>query len=97
MKYRIYTLSIFLFLIGTLNYACSGPTQSDTMDQQEKPSPKVLRHMVLFKFKDTASEREVQKLNEDFNELPSAISVIKDFEWEINDSPENFHQGFTHC
>ena len=80
MKYRIYTLSFFLFLIGTLNHACSGPTQSDTMDQQEKPSPKVLRHMVLFKFKDTAPEKEVQKLNKAFNALQSTISVIKDFD-----------------
>jgi len=97
MKHSIPTLPIFYFLMGILNHACSGPTKSNAMDQQEKQSSKVLRHMVLFKFKDTASEREVQKLNEDFNELPPAISVIKDFEWEINDSPENFHQGFTHC
>ena len=97
MKYRIYTLSIFLFLIGTLNNAYSGPTKSDTMDQQEKPSPKVLRHMVLFKFKNTAPEKEVQKLNKAFNALQSAIPAIKNFEWGINDSPENFHQGFTHC
>lgn len=97
MKHRIYTLSIFLFLIGTLNNAYSGPTKSDTMDQQEKQSPKVLRHMVLFKFKNTAPEKEVQKLNKAFNALQSAIPVIKNFEWGINDSPENFHQGFTHC
>jgi hypothetical protein len=56
-----------------------------------------LRHMVLFKFKDTAPEKEVQKLNKAFNALQSTISVIKDFEWGINDSPEDFHQGFTHC
>ena len=29
--------------------------------------------------------------------MPEAIPVIKDFEWGINDSPEDFHQGFTHC
>ena len=97
MKHRIYTLSIFLFLIGTLNNAYSGPTKSDIMDQQEKQSPKVLRHMVLFKFKDNAPETEVQKINESFNALQSVITVIKDFEWGINDSPEDFHQGFTHC
>lgn len=58
---------------------------------------KVLRHVVLFKFNDTSSESDVKKLNEAFNALPDAISVIKDFEWGINDSPENFHQDFTHC
>ena len=58
---------------------------------------KVLRHVVLFKFKDEASEEVVKQLNDAFNALPTAIPVIKDFEWGINDSPENFHQDFTHC
>lgn len=58
---------------------------------------KVLRHVVLFKFKDESSEQDVNKLNEAFNALPQSIPVIKDFEWGINDSPEDFHQGFTHC
>ena len=57
----------------------------------------LLRHVVLFKFKDKTPEAEVQKLNKAFNALPKAISVIKDFEWGINKSPENFHQDFTHC
>ena len=97
MKHSIPILFIFLFLMGTLNHACSGPTKLNTMDQQEKQTTKVLRHMVLFKFKDTATETEVQKLNKAFSALQLTISVIKDFEWGINDSPENFHQGFTHC
>ena len=76
MKHSIPTLPIFLLLMGILNHACSGPTKSNAMDQQEKQSSKVLRHMVLFKFKDTASERGVQKLNEDFNELPSFFCLF---------------------
>lgn len=58
---------------------------------------KVLRHLVLFKFKEESSQKEIASLNHQFNALPKAISVIKSFEWGINDSPENFHQGFTHC
>jgi hypothetical protein len=57
----------------------------------------ILRHVVLFKFKDESTEEDVNRINEAFNSLPKAISVIKEFEWGINDSPENFHQGFTHC
>jgi len=52
---------------------------------------------VIFKFKEESSDEDVQKLNDAFNALPEAIPVIKDFEWGINDSPENFHQDFTHC
>ena len=67
-----------------------------TMNNTEKKE-KVLRHVVLFKFKDDASEEAVNQLNEAFNALPKVIPVVKDFEWGINDSPENFHQDFTHC
>ncbi|MEM8891581.1 MAG: Dabb family protein [Bacteroidota bacterium] len=66
------------------------------MDQTEKKE-KLLRHVVIFKFKDESSEEDVNKLNDAFNALPAAIPEIKDFEWGINDSPENFHQDFTHC
>lgn len=64
-----------------------------TMDNKEK----LLRHMVIFKFKEEATEENVNKLNDAFNALPAAIPAIKDFEWGINDSPEDFHQDFTHC
>jgi hypothetical protein len=62
-----------------------------------KNKERILRHVVLFKFKDESSEEDINKLSEAFNALPNAISVIKAFEWGINDSPENFHQDFTHC
>lgn len=68
-------------------------TETTTMEKKER----LLRHVVIFKFKDEASEEDVNKLNEAFNALADAIPVIKDFEWGINDSPENFHQDFTHC
>ncbi len=60
-------------------------------------SEKVLKHIVLFKFNDTSSAEDVDQLNRAFNALPKKIDVIKDFKWGINDSPEEFHQDFTHC
>ena len=67
-----------------------------TMEVEEKKE-RLLRHVVIFKFKDESSEEDVNKLNTAFNALADSIPVIKDFEWGINDSPENFHQDFTHC
>jgi len=64
---------------------------------EEMKEEKVLRHMVIFKFKDDASDEQVEKLNNSFNQLQHYIPVIQDFEWGLNDSPEDFHQGFTHC
>ena len=43
------------------------------------------------------SEKQVDGLNAQFLDLQNHISVIQDFEWGLNDSPEDFHQGFTHC
>jgi hypothetical protein len=56
-----------------------------------------LRHVVLFKFKDEASEADVQKVVDAFMELPEKIDEIKAIEWGTNNSPEGLDQGFTHC
>lgn len=58
---------------------------------------KVLRHVVLFKFKEGTSAEDIKKIEEAFNALPSKIKEIKGFEWGLNNSPENINQGFTHC
>ena len=58
---------------------------------------KMLRHVVLFKFKDNATPVQVKQVENAFLALPSAIKEIKDFEWGINNSPENLNQGLTHC
>jgi hypothetical protein len=71
--------------------------KNNKMEAVVKKNDKVLRHIVIFKFKEEASEAEVQKISDSFNALPNHISIIKDFEWGLNDSPEDLHQGFTHC
>ena len=58
---------------------------------------KLLRHLVLFKFKDEATAQEINKIHKSLSALPAIIPEIIDFEWGLNDSPENFHQDFTHC
>jgi len=58
---------------------------------------KMLRHVVLFKFKDDATAEQVKKVEDAFRELPSKIKEIKGLEWGTNNSPENLAQGFTHC
>ena len=58
---------------------------------------KVLRHVVLFKFKDASTPADIKKVEDAFRELPSKIKSVKDFEWGTNNSPENLNEGFTHC
>ena len=57
---------------------------------------KVLRHIVLFKFKPGVAEEEILRVEEAFAQLPQKIKEIRDFEWGINNSPENLNKGFTH-
>jgi hypothetical protein len=69
---------------------------SSVMAQTSQDS-KVLRHVVLFKFKDSSSPADVKKVEDAFRALKGKISLIKDFEWGKNTSPENLNQGLTHC
>ena len=64
---------------------------------QSAPTEKLLRHVVLFKFKDTATPEQIKQVEDAFRALPSRIKLIKGFEWGTNVSPENLAQGYTHC
>jgi len=57
----------------------------------------VLRHIVLFAFKDSASDDDIQTVVDAFIRLKDKIDVIHDFEWGTDVSVENLQQGFTHC
>lgn len=101
MKIRLLNCLLIAFVLVACQEATSTVTAAEeaSKSSMEKTmlKEKLLRHVVLFKFKDEASEAEVNKLNDAFNALADSIPVVKDFEWGLNDSPENFHQGFTHC
>ena len=64
---------------------------------QNKSTKKLLRHVVLLKFKDDSNEADVKKVENAFRALQSKIKQIRSFEWGTNNSPENINQGFTHC
>ena len=64
---------------------------------QIKSGKKLLRHVVIFKFNDSSSAEDVQKVADTFYALKKSVPQIKDMEWGINNSPEQFNQGFTHC
>lgn len=57
----------------------------------------VVRHIVLFKFKDEVKPDEITKIVTAFGELPKKISQISDYEAGTNMSPENLADGFTHA
>ncbi|HLO82401.1 MAG TPA: Dabb family protein [Chitinophagaceae bacterium] len=68
-----------------------------TLQAQKKTDTRMLRHVVLFKFKDGTSATDIKKVEDAFGKLPSQIKEISAYEWGTNNSPENLNQGFTHC
>jgi hypothetical protein len=88
-------------LIGGLLVALVGAVVVGTgiaKDSAVKSSkPGKLRHVVLFKFKDGASDADVKKVEDAFRALSKKIPTIVDFEWGTNNSPEGLADGFTHC
>ncbi|MDB5261979.1 MAG: Stress responsive alpha-beta barrel protein [Adhaeribacter sp.] len=92
------------FLLAALLWC--GVTTSAMSQRKTTPQPKpllikenegLLRHVVLFKFKDSATPTQVKQVERAFSALPSKITTIVDYEWGTNMSPENLAQGFTHC
>ena len=57
----------------------------------------LLRHVVLFSFKDDASYDDVDAIVTGFAALPVSIPGIAGYEWGTNVSPEGLNDGFTHC
>ncbi len=55
------------------------------------------RHVVFFKFKDSATPEQVQSIEKAFIALAKKVDTVKGFEWGTNVSPENLNDGFTHC
>ena len=88
-------LTAALLLTLTALPAChSHPTCKSCPAMQEK-SP-VYRHVVAFKFKDTATDAQIQAIVDAFGELPNQIDSIIGYEHGTNVSTEGHDQGFTH-
>jgi len=95
----IIRIAFALFLIGFIS--CdnqpTATTSSKTMETKEEHSEKVLRHVVLFSFKEEATQADITKVQEAFSALPSKIPQIQGYEWGLNNSPEGLNKGLTHC
>ena len=69
--------------------------------QPDSPKPtteRVLRHVVMFKFKDGTTEAEVKAIEQAFTQLKNQIpELVRDIEFGTNNSPEALNQGLTHC
>lgn len=90
------TLALTLFA-GAVITSLPGAKQSAMADDKPAATERLLRHVVLFKFKDSSSDAEVQKVVDAFGELKEKISEIHSYEHGTDNSPEGLADGFTHC
>jgi hypothetical protein len=68
------------------------PINADSKAEPEK----LLRHVVLFKFKESATKSQIRNVVDAFAALPKQIDAISDFEMGTDVSVENKSKGFTH-
>ncbi len=59
--------------------------------------PSQVRHMVVFKFKPSATAAQVQQVTDALRALKDRIPGIVSFEHGVNNSPEGKNLGFTHA
>ena len=90
------TLLSILF-ISFLILNCNSDKNKETENKMTQTNNKILRHVVLFKFKENTTDEKIKEIEKAFSALPSKISQIIDYEWGINNSPEGLNKGLTHC
>lgn len=86
----------FTFSMVPLMVALSlSPVSMSSLSAEEKPA-QVLRHIVMYKFKETTTPEQVREVIEAFSKLPKQIDAVIGFEAGTNVSTEGKSEGFTH-
>ncbi len=103
-KFRFLLLApvfIAFVLVGCQSKQNEAPKEANSDLTQAEPvkvdQKGLLKHTVIFKFKNTAPKASVDSCVAAFKALEGKIKEIQAFEFGLNNSPENWHQGFTHC
>lgn len=84
------------FLVLGLTLGLAMVISRAVMQAADEPK-QVLRHMVLYKFKDGLEPAKIQQVVDAFAGLPKKIDTIIGFEHGTNTSKEGKSEGFTHC
>ena len=94
------TLSILLagcVCVHETRRVCDEQVEEVCVETEASTPVQLLRHVVLFRFKEGTSAEEIRGIENAFCALPSRIDTIYDFEWGTDVSVENRQKGFTHC
>lgn len=94
MKQVLFYFAVSIFLSSA--FSCA-EKQKETTGTIQSTDQKMLRHIVLFKFKDASTPEDIKAVEDAFRNLKNEIPEIKDFEWGKNNSPEGLNEGLTHA
>jgi len=84
------------FSFGLALLAMTALSQAAPSSAAADAPTKVLRHVVMYKFKDTTTPEQVQQVVAAFAGLPKKIDAVIGYEAGTNISQEGKSEGFTH-
>jgi len=93
----LYLAAGAIFFAGCISVHEVKTEHTTAVAQHVQKPAHVLRHVVLFKFKEGTTPEQIRKIEGAFCALPSKIDAIHDFEWGTDVGTENRSQGLTHC
>lgn len=96
MKIR-YALITLILIVALTSCKKNDSKIEQTVATEQTMADSVLRHVVLFKFKEGTTKDQLHKYETAFASLKNKIPEIISFEWGLNNSPEGLEKGFTHC
>ncbi len=86
-----------LAMLALVVSGCMGHSSKSQCCVADKSKQKLLRHVVLFSFKEESTPQDIKKVEDAFSALADKIEVIKDFEFGTDVGVEGLSKGFTHC
>ncbi len=90
-----------LFMMSFSVFGFSGSEEKNDISTEKiensMAQDSLLRHVVLFKFKEGTAPEKIKEIEDAFAALPSKIPQIISYEWGLNNSPEGLNKGLTHC
>jgi hypothetical protein len=82
MKVQLLIIAAAVLSAGMLGFAFKASMQ--------------VKHVVVFKYKQTATADQIEQVTTAFKALKGKIPGIVSFEYGTNNSPEGLNKGFTH-
>jgi hypothetical protein len=97
MKHLLLCLVVLFTLASTQSVFAASAAKKAKKAAKKEGSRGGLAHVVALKFKEGATQAQIDEVVKAFEALPGKIPQIASLDWGTNVSPEKHDKGFTHC